>query len=105
MIDTDTYHQYYEQPGVWQRQKPSELEWSRITETINMIPSCVNSIVDVGCGDGLLTNQLLGKFDKVLGIDISKGDGLQQARSKNLFKTTCVDMIRSAVEILEDMGY
>ena len=41
----------------------------------------------------------------LLGIDIFKGDGMQIAAGKNLFKTTCVDMIRDAVEILEELGY
>jgi len=41
----------------------------------------------------------------LLGIDIFKGDGMQRAAEKNLFKTTCVDMICDAVEILEELGY
>ncbi len=41
----------------------------------------------------------------LLGIDIFKGDGMQIAAEKNLFKTTCVDMIRDAVELLEELGY
>jgi SAM-dependent methyltransferase len=83
MYNTDTYHQYYEQPGVWQRQEPSELEWSRVTETIDMIPLGINSVVDVGCGDGLLTNQLLGKFERVLGIDISR-EALKHVKTEKL---------------------
>jgi len=83
MNDTDTYQQYYEQPGVWQRQTPSALEWSRITETINMIPEETKSVVDVGCGDGLLTNELLGKFEKVLGIDVSR-EALKYVKTEKL---------------------
>ncbi len=41
----------------------------------------------------------------LLGIDIFKGDGMQRAAEKNLFKTKCVDMICAAVEILEELGY
>ncbi len=41
----------------------------------------------------------------LLGIDIFKGDGMSIAAGKNLFKTTCVDMICDAVEILEELGY
>ncbi len=41
----------------------------------------------------------------LLGIDIFKGDGMQRAAEKNLFRTTCVDMICDAVEILEELGY
>jgi SAM-dependent methyltransferase len=83
MSDIDTYMKYYEQSGVWQRQVPSDLEWSRIVETVKMIPEGVKSIVDVGCGDGLLTNQLLGKYEKILGIDLSS-EALRHVKTEKL---------------------
>lgn len=42
---------------------------------------------------------------QILGYDISIKEEYAQAESKNLFKTTCVDMIKSSVEILEELGY
>ncbi len=42
---------------------------------------------------------------EILGIDISVGDNRLKAKEQNLFNTVCVDMVTSAVEILEDMGY
>jgi C_GCAxxG_C_C family probable redox protein len=42
---------------------------------------------------------------EILGHDISTAEGNEQARNKNLFKTVCFDMVRSAVSILEDFGY
>jgi hypothetical protein len=41
----------------------------------------------------------------ILGIDISVGDNRLKAKEMNLFNTICVDAVKSAVEILEDMGY
>jgi len=41
----------------------------------------------------------------ILQCDISTPEGMEQAKSKNLFKTTCVDMVRDAVAILEELGY
>lgn len=41
----------------------------------------------------------------ILGHDISTPDGMNTAREKGLFQTTCVDMVCDAVEILERMGY
>ena len=41
----------------------------------------------------------------LLGIYIFNGDGMAIAGEKNLFKTTCVNMICNAVEILEELGY
>lgn len=42
---------------------------------------------------------------EILSIDISIGDNRIKAKEQNLFNTVCVDMVKSAVEILEDMGY
>ena len=40
----------------------------------------------------------------LLGCDISTAKGMKQAQKQNLFKTTCVQMVRDAAEILEKMG-
>ena len=42
---------------------------------------------------------------EILGLDLSIKEEYERARELNLFKTTCVDMVRSAVEILEELGY
>lgn len=42
---------------------------------------------------------------EILGYDISKKDEYEQALNQNLFKTTCVDMVKSAVLLLEELGY
>ncbi|MFA4885226.1 MAG: class I SAM-dependent methyltransferase [Desulfotomaculaceae bacterium] len=83
MGNIDTYQQYYEQAAVWQRHNPSELEWSRVLETIKMIPEEVKSIIDLGCGDGLLTNQLLDQYEKVLGVDVSN-EALKHVKAEKL---------------------
>jgi C_GCAxxG_C_C family probable redox protein len=41
----------------------------------------------------------------ILGIDTSIGDNRLKAKEMGLFSTVCVDMVKNAVEILEDMGY
>ena len=41
----------------------------------------------------------------ILGFDLSIKEEYAQAQKKNLFKTTCVDMIKSSVELLEKLGY
>ena len=39
----------------------------------------------------------------LLGCDISTPEGMEHAKSNNLFKTVCPDLVRVAAEILEDM--
>lgn len=39
----------------------------------------------------------------LLGYDLSKTEDMQRIREKNLFRTTCPEMVRSAAAILDDM--
>ena len=41
----------------------------------------------------------------LLGCDISTPDGKEKAAAENLFKTRCADMVISATQILDDLGY
>ena len=41
----------------------------------------------------------------LLGCDISTTDGKEKAISENLFKTRCMDMVKNAAQILDDLGY
>jgi len=61
------YREFYEQPGSWDENVDSE---ERIPTTLAMIPDGINSILDVGCGDGTF----LGSMDSgpfKAGLDIS----------------------------------
>lgn len=60
------------------------------------------------------TSEFLAKFRErngsvvcrdLLGCDISTEAGLQLAKDKGLFSTTCADMVSSSIELLEDLGY
>ena len=50
----------------------SKQEEARISETIAMIPQDCSSILDVGCGDGRITNLLVKKYEHVCGLDSSE---------------------------------
>ena len=41
----------------------------------------------------------------LLDCDISTPDGKEKAITENLFKTRCMDMVISAAQILDDLGY
>jgi SAM-dependent methyltransferase len=49
---------------------PSDDE-GRFRETLSLIPTDCVSILDVGCGDGRMTNRLLARYKKVVGLDNS----------------------------------
>ena len=41
----------------------------------------------------------------LLGCDIATPDGREKAIQQNLFTTRCVDLVRSAAQLLVDLGY
>ena len=44
----------------------------RTRATLSLIPEDCSSILDVGCGDGKITNQLASQYKRVAGLDSSK---------------------------------
>jgi 2-polyprenyl-3-methyl-5-hydroxy-6-metoxy-1,4-benzoquinol methylase len=61
--------QYYEQSSVWQEYSGNKEEDARVRETLDLIPVTVGSILDIGCGIGILTNRLSPV--RVVGLDFA----------------------------------
>lgn len=61
---------YYEQQGPWLRKKAGQ---ERLNKIVDVIPSDVQTVLDIGCGNGYLINFLLEnkKYKKLVGLDIS----------------------------------
>lgn len=55
----------------WDR-APSEHERQRIQETLDFLPTQAAGVLDVGCGDGRITNPMGRRFGHVVGCDGSK---------------------------------
>ena len=73
----DYKEEYYEQSILWDcnfLEIPAEKE--RLEKIIKIIPSDVQTILDVGCGNGVFVNTLTdilpGRFDRIVGVDSSK---------------------------------
>jgi len=65
---------YYENDALWAGPN-SEKELGRITEVISIIPDDAYTVLDVGCGNGILINLLEKKYPKITrlhGFDRSK---------------------------------
>ena len=54
----------------WEKLETSKLQY-KIDKIMSLIPDDVNTIIDLGCGNGVITNELGKKFD-VTGIDRSR---------------------------------
>jgi SAM-dependent methyltransferase len=62
---------YYDQAQLWGHDELSAMERERVAATLSAIPSGVEAVLDVGCGDGRLTNRLAVRHERVVGVDIS----------------------------------
>jgi ubiquinone/menaquinone biosynthesis C-methylase UbiE len=102
--------EYYEQDHFWGNE-PSPKNLARINEIISLIPNCVNSVLDVGCGDGCIINRLHNAGYESYGVDISsKALSYVKCRKKRMscdnlqFKDNSFDLIISSeiIEHLED---
>ena len=84
----------------------SPKEVIRIQQTLEMIPSDVASILEVGCGDGRITNSISHRYE-VVGIDLDKekikafhGPKIIADVAQIPFKDSQFDLVLAA-EILE----
>jgi len=106
---------YYEQPILWNYDYlkiPQERE--RLWEVINMIPTDVRSVLDVGCGNGVFINTLIkafpNKFNKIIGVDFSS-EALRYVKTEKIygnisnlpFENKSFDLVTS-LEVLEHLS-
>jgi len=61
---------YYNQKEVWEKYNNNIAEVERAKRTINLIPHDVMSVLDIGCGNGIITNMIKKPF--VVGLDFAK---------------------------------
>lgn len=62
---------YYEQNNFWRRYTLDVLTIEKIHKVLEIVPKDVRTIIDIGCGNGLITNELAEKF-QVVGVDRSR---------------------------------
>jgi len=67
-------------------ESPSPQEEERIRQTISLIPNDVHSILDVGCGDGRITNRLVSGYSRVVGLERSQ-EALRHVKAEKILGT------------------
>ncbi|MCK4403264.1 MAG: class I SAM-dependent methyltransferase [Dehalococcoidia bacterium] len=72
MRDSTFTDEYYEQAWSQIASSISSQEEERIEQTLSLIPGDSSSILDVGCGDGRITNRLNSLYSKVVGLESSR---------------------------------
>ncbi len=87
------------------------LEYQAHTELVNYLSARVKinepikSVLDLGCGTGLLGQALVDKFkvSKLVGVDLSP-NMIEQSRAKNIYQELCnVDLISYLQQITPDV--
>lgn len=71
----DFEKKYYEADSLWSGEMLTDVgNQTRIRETANLIPKDVATLADIGCGNGILENYLIGNRPelRIIGIDRSE---------------------------------
>lgn len=107
-VNSSVERSYYDNPDHWVPQRFNELEHTRAQLTIEWIPDNVTSILDTGCGNGIITN-LLQKNFFTIGLDRSlaalhwvQAPRCQADASLLPFKNNAFDLVISA-EVIEHL--
>lgn len=108
---SDYVRQYYEQHWSQIGGAVSDPERQRITETIRRVPADCASILDVGCGDGRITNALAEAGYVIVGLERS-AEALHHVRSSKVaasidslpFSSRSFDLVLCS-EVLEHLPY
>jgi len=85
--------EYYEDVLFWNDENIRENDRTRVKLTSDMIPKDVQSIVDIGCGNGIFVNYLTQnsrRFKPLMGVD----------RSKIALKFVKTDKVRANIDFL-----
>jgi len=111
----DLEKQYYNQKIIWENDiLVNPLEKERVDNIIKLIPKDVVSVLDAGCGSGVVVNNLPEKFRKVVGIDFSE-ESLKYVKTEKVlgtiahlpFDNKSFDLIicSEVLEHLKDLDY
>jgi len=110
----DYHTEYYEQSVLWTGrllEDPKERE--RIREVTDLIAQDTNSILDVGCGNGIFVNTLMHRFphrfNRLTGLDLSE-EALKYVRTEKFagsvaklpFEDQSFDLV-TCLEVLEHL--
>ena len=104
--------EYYEIDYFWSGILNNENDLARIREITDLIPDEVQSLLDVGCGDGLFANHLLDsgrKFSRLHAVDRShaalkhvRAEKSQASIDELLFEPRSFDLV-SCLEVIEHL--
>ena len=66
----EAYQRVHDNPEYWQAASLTPAEEERIAKTVELVPGDVRSVLDVGCGDGRISNRIQDSCG-VVSLDLS----------------------------------
>ena len=67
----DAGRTYYEQPHLWKEKYWTDVQLQRAQQTAALLPAAVSWVLDIGCGAGVVTQELKRRFGGVVGLDFA----------------------------------
>lgn len=61
----------YDRPHLWQDSLWTDVQRQRAAQTVALLPSDLDSALDLGCGAGVVTNLLADRYARVVGLDFA----------------------------------
>jgi len=86
LVNDNFTDEYYERAWAQIVHSISPQEEERIKQTLSLIPEDCSSVLDVGCGDGRITNRLISCCSKVVGLEQSR-EALSHVRVERVLGT------------------
>jgi ubiquinone/menaquinone biosynthesis C-methylase UbiE len=75
-------HDYFNLESTWKNYDKNDEIKRKVQKIVKVIPGDVETIVDVGCGNGIITNELAGKWDTTA-LDLSD-EALTYVKTKKI---------------------
>ncbi len=75
-------YRYYDNPNLWGENYWSEIQLERARQTVMELPEIIQSVLDIGCGAGIVSQELRRRFRVVISLDLSRTPLLQVKNAK-----------------------
>lgn len=82
-LQEDFNKTYYDNPSLWGKKYWNDVQLKRAKETVMFLPMGRMSVLDVGCGAGIVSQELQKRFPRLVSVDIALNP-LRQLKSAQI---------------------
>lgn len=74
-------HHYYDRPSIWADNYWNDMQQNRAKTTVELLPTGIRSVLDIGCGAGIITKALEPLIPEIIAIDFALSPLIQVKKS------------------------